>query len=66
MTWKWMALGPNGRVLHLVQPWKATTARESRYDTACGENGASPVATVQEPGGEERCITCYRKVLGGG
>lgn len=61
--WKWMALGPSGRILHLVQPWKATTAREARWMTACGSVGASPVPTVGEPDGDERCLLCWRKVL---
>jgi hypothetical protein len=61
--WRWMALGPSGRILHLVQPWKSTTAREARYDTACGEPGGAPVPTIVEEDGTSRCLPCLRKVL---
>jgi hypothetical protein len=62
-VWRWLRLGPSGRVYHLVQPWKASTAREARYDTACGNHGASPVPTLMDPDGLELCLPCYRKVL---
>ena len=64
MAWRWLRLGPSGRVYHLVQDWRPTSARGPRFDTACGNHPSSPVPTIIDPDELELCLLCYRKVLG--
>jgi hypothetical protein len=64
MTYKWMALGPNGRILHLVEPWKATRPTAVKCHALCGEPQGAPVPTLIESDDISRCLWCLKKALG--
>ncbi len=63
MSWRWIALGPNGRILHLVQAWHPNAGRALRFDAACGSRDNTPVPTLIEDDGTSYCVLCFRKVL---
>jgi hypothetical protein len=63
MTWHWRVIGPNGRILHLVEPHKAARATEVKFHALCGEKAGSPVPTLVEENGDSKCLFCYRRAL---
>lgn len=64
-AWRWVLVRGIGSrsVHHLVAEWKADSSPAVRFDTACGSPNAELVTV--EPGGEERCVACAKRVLGG-
>ncbi len=63
-AWRWVPVRAAGArtVHHLVQPHWPITAKEARFDTACGN--PEPTATVMDPDGTLKCLTCFRKAIG--
>jgi hypothetical protein len=61
--WRWMALGPNGRILHLVQGNKQPWATELKFTPICGEPQGAPVPTLVREDGSSECLLCLRRVL---
>jgi hypothetical protein len=47
--------------MHLVSGVWPVTARETRWETACGDPAGRE--TLAEPDGELRCVRCLRRVL---
>lgn len=63
VDWRWVPIrGDGGRVVeHAVGAHWPTTAREPRYDSACGAPDAE--TTIEGERGLPRCVRCWRKVI---